>query len=184
MCYDALKYLYSNIWIVSTPPNPKQTKNTPKSLALRITDSIKEVFDIICIFRSPNWSKEEYILLQQLNKVPFTSDNSENIIMVEDFNLPNVDWVNGLLVSPVNSISQYSRIQNKYLDLLTTKRFLWFIGEYTKCKLEENRLDKTTLDKVFSNNKCLIGMVSLPLGKSKHACIEKEVKVKLEVNYF
>ena len=51
----------------------------------------------------------------------FASDKSENIIMVEDFNLPYVDWVNSLVVSPVNSISQHFRIQNKYLNLFQQK---------------------------------------------------------------
>ena len=27
-----------------------------------------------------------------LNEAPFTPDKSENIIMVEDFILPNIDW--------------------------------------------------------------------------------------------
>ena len=43
---------------------------------------------------------------------PFLSNKSENILMVGDFNLPNEDWVNGLVVSSVNSISQHFRIQN------------------------------------------------------------------------
>ena len=42
-------------------------------------------------------------------------------IIVEDFNLPNIDWVNGFGLSPLNSIHQHFRIQNKYLDLFTIK---------------------------------------------------------------
>ena len=43
------------------------------------------------IYRSLNLSKEEeYRLLEQLNKVSFISDISENI-MIGDFNLLNVD---------------------------------------------------------------------------------------------
>ena len=49
--------------------------------------------------------KEENMLLEQLNKLSFTSDISENIIIMGDFNWPNLDWVIGLVVYPVNSIS-------------------------------------------------------------------------------
>ena len=49
------------------------------------------------------------------------SDESENIIMVEDFNLPNLDWANCLLPSLINPISQHFRKQNESLDLFTTK---------------------------------------------------------------
>ena len=90
-----------------------------ESLALRKIDV--EDFDIICIYRFPNLSKEEYILQELLNKVPFTSDKPENIIIVGDFNLPHVDGANGLVASPVNLICHYFRITNKYLDLFSIK---------------------------------------------------------------
>ena len=51
------------------------------------------------------------MLQEQLNKISFTSDKSKTIIMVGDLNLPDVHWVNDLLLSPFNSISQYFRIQ-------------------------------------------------------------------------
>ena len=101
--------------------------------------------------------------------------------MVGDFNLQNVDWVNSLGVSPVNSISQHFRRQDEYLDLFTTKGLYWFIEEEedTRRKLVRNRLDKDTLNLFFfSKNEGLIGDVSLIalLGKSDHASIEIEVK--------
>ena len=63
------------------------------------------------------------------------SDKSENIIVVESFNLLNVDWINGLVGSPVNFISQHFRIQNEYLDLFTTKGLYCFL-EDTRCKID------------------------------------------------
>ena len=60
-------------------------------------------------------------------------DNSENIIQVGDFNLLNVDWINGLVVSPVNSISQHFLIQNKYSDVFTTKGLYWLREKDIRC---------------------------------------------------
>ena len=61
------------------------------------------------------------MLLEQLNEIPFTSNISENIILIGELNLPNVVWVYGFSLSPLNSISQCFRIKNEYLDLFTTK---------------------------------------------------------------
>ena len=46
--------------------------------------------------------------------IPFTSEKSENIIIVGDCSLSNVDKENGLVVLLVNSISLL--IENKFLD--------------------------------------------------------------------
>ena len=43
-----------------------------------------------------------------------------------------------------------------------------------------NRLDKATLDEIFSNSECLIDVnLIATLGKSDYTCFEIEVKVKL-----
>ena len=61
---------------------------------------------LISIYRSPNLRKKDYYkLLEQLNEALFMLDNSENILIVGDFNLPNVDLVIGLVVSSLRLIS-------------------------------------------------------------------------------
>ena len=69
--------------------------------------------------------------------------------MIRDFDLPYVDLLNGFVVSPVNSISQHSRMPNKYLELFTTKGLYKFIEEDSRCKLLGPTLDKTFLDLVL-----------------------------------
>ena len=53
-------------------------------LALRITDSTKEVFNIILMYKSQNLSKEDNYKL--MKEVLFTSDKSENILLVGNWN--------------------------------------------------------------------------------------------------
>ena len=96
-----------------------------------------------------------------------------------DFNLP-LGKRFGCVSS--NSNCQHFRIQNKYLDLFTSKGLYKFV-EVTRCKLVENKLDKAR--SCFSSNGRLRGDVNLkePLGKLDHSCIEIEVKVKLDFDY-
>ena len=72
----------------------------------------------------PNLSKQEYILWEQLNKVPLILDKYK-IIIIENFSLFIVDQLNGL-VSYKFYILQY---KNEYLDLFTTKELDWVIEE-------------------------------------------------------
>ena len=78
-----------------------------ESLAVKINMTNDQFLNIICVYRSPNLKyNENNRLLNQLNNVPFASAEFENIIMVGEFNLPNVDWVNGIVLSPMNSVNQ------------------------------------------------------------------------------
>ena len=87
-------------------------KNT-ESVAVNVRFSNKKSMEIICVYRSPNLTKQENNkLLSQLEKVPFTSPDFPNIIMVGDFNLPNVDWTKGIVVGPVDTIDQKLILQN------------------------------------------------------------------------
>ena len=158
-----------------------------ESLAVKIHTSNDKILNVICVYRSPNLTKvENNLMLDQLDKVPFTSAHFENILMVGDFNLPNVDWVNGIVLSPIDSIDQKMIMQNEYLDLFTTKGLHWYIEQApTRVKLVGGNIQTSLLDQVFSNNECIVGDVNLiaPLGKSDHACIEIETNLESNMEY-
>ena len=158
-----------------------------ESLAVKVHISNDKIVNVVCVYRSPNLTKaENNKLLNQLDKVPFLSEQLENIIMVGDFNLPNVDWVNGIVVAPIDSIDQKIITQNEYLDLFTAKGLHWYIEqEPTRYKLVGNTLQTSLLDQIFANNDCVIGDVNLiaPLGKSDHACIEIEANFRSNIEF-
>jgi hypothetical protein len=125
-------------------------------------------------------------LLHQLEKVPFTSPESPNIIMVGDFNLPNIDWLNGIVLAPTDSLDQKIIVQNEYIDLFTTMGLHWYIdNEPTRLKLVGNNIQSSILDQVLCNNECVISDVNVtaPLGKSDHACIEIETNLQTNTEY-
>lgn len=158
-----------------------------ESLAVRVNVTSETILNVICVYRSPNLTKVENTnLLNQLEKVPFSSAPFENVIMVGDFNLPNIDWVNGIVLCPVDSKDQKMITQNEYLDLFTSKGLRWYIDrEPTRCKLVGNNIQTAILDQVLSNNECIIGdvVIKAPLGKSDHACVEIEANLQTNVDY-
>ena len=158
-----------------------------ESLAVNINMTNDQFLNIICVYRSPNLKyNENNRLLNQLNNVPFASAEFENIIMVGDFNLPNVDWVNGIVLSPMDSLNQKMIMQNEFLDLFTTKGLHWYIEqEPTRCKLVGNVLQTALLDQFFSNNESIVADVNViaPLGRSDHVCIEIETSLKTNIEY-
>ena len=160
-------------------------KNT-ESVAINVGFSNRKSIDVLCVYRSPNLTRTENTkLLSQLQKVPFTSPEFPNIIMVGDFNLPNVDWAQGIVVGPVDTIDQKLVLQSEYLDLFTTRGLHWYLEEPTRCKLIGDNLQSAVLDQVFSNNECIIKNVSVkaPLGKSDHMGIDIETQLKTNVKY-
>ena len=44
-------------------------------------------------------------MLEQLNGITFTSGKPKINIMVRDFNLHNIEWINGIAVPFINPIS-------------------------------------------------------------------------------
>lgn len=157
-----------------------------ESVAVKVTFSNKNSMEIICVYRSPNLTKtQNNKLLSQLGKVPFTSPDFPNIIMVGDFNLPNVDWINGIVLGPVDTVDQKLALQDEYLDLFTTMGLHWYLDEPTRCKLVGNNVQSAILDQVFSNNECIIKDVNIkaPLGKSDHVGIDIETNLHTNVEY-
>lgn len=160
-------------------------KNT-ESVAVNVSFSNKTSMQVICVYRSPNSSRiENNRLLSQLENVPFTSPDFQNIVMVGDVNLPNVDWTNGIVLGPVDTIDQKLVIQNEYLDLFTTMGLHWYVEEPTRYKLVNGNVQSAILDQVFSNNDSIIKDVSIkaPLGKSDHVCIDIETNMHTNVEY-
>ena len=162
-------------------------KNT-ESVAVNVRISNKKSMQVICVYRSPNLSKpQNNKLLSQLENVPFNSPDFPNIIMVGDFNLPNVDWTKGIVVGPVDTVDQRLIMQNDFLDLFNTMGLHWYLEEPTRVKYvsTSNNIQSAVLDQVLTNNDCIIKDVNIkaPLGKSDHVGIEIETHLHTNVDY-
>lgn len=159
----------------------KQTE----SIALKVNlDSIE--FYIICIYRSPSLKtiEQNEKLLSQIANIP--TDYEKNVVVVGDFNLPNVDWKQGFVVKPENSVDKGLNMQSEYLDLFLAKGFTWFLEEQiTRVRKVSDTLQQSTLDQVFSNNNSFVNNVEIqaPLGKSDHVCLLIELNVAVNLDF-
>ena len=159
--------------------------NGSESIALRVNSQSVEIY-IICIYRSPSRRtiEENEILLTQLANIP--TDCDKNVVVVGGLDLPNVDWKQGIVIKPENSIDKFLNMQSEFLDLFIAKGFSWFVEDHiTRIRKVGNDLQQSTLDQVLSNNDSLINSVKFqsPLGKSDHLGLLLELNVTCNLEY-
>ena len=131
---------------------------------------------LICIYRSPSLSHENNICLinsidQYISSIPV----NQNIIMVGDFNLPNVDWDNGIVICPTNTSNKSYLVQQAYLDLFRLHNLTWSLDNsmISRCRLVNNNLQMSNLDQILFSDSSMFKNIILksPLCKSDHLSV-------------
>ena len=89
--------------------------NAPDSLAVQINfDSCPVIF--CCVYRSMNLTNsQDDEIMNQIRSLALVDD--QELILVGDFNLPDVCWDSGRVNSPKDTINQKLLLQKAYLDL-------------------------------------------------------------------
>jgi len=154
--------------------------NGLESIAVNIeTGTIK--FNVVCLYRSTSLVdiKDNSTLLKAIESMPVTVD--EELVMVGDVNLPHVNWDNGLVERPANSFDKRLLMESEFLNVFTRKGLKWFVTDSsTRVRKVGDNVQCSLLDQVFFNNDCFVNGVDIlaPLGKSDHAALLVELKVK------
>ena len=156
-----------------------------ETIALKVKLAAIELY-VICMYRSTSLKtvEENEKLLSQIGNIP--TDCDKNIVVVGDLNLPNVDWKQGIVISPENSCDKGLNMQNEFLELFIAKGFSWFINDkITRIRKVDSNLQQSTLDQVLANNSSLINNVEFkaPLGKSDHLGLQVELNVHVNSDY-
>ena len=107
----------------------------PDSLAIEL-DSNKGQFCIACIYRSPNLTTPmNTILLSSIKDICKTSNKFEMVI-VGDFNLPDVSWDTGNVKCPQVTQNELFLQQMQYVETFNELGMKWFLtNETTKRRL-------------------------------------------------
>ena len=103
-----------------------------------------------------------------------------------DLNLPDVDWKQGIVIAPENSIDKKLAMQSEFLDLFIAKGFSWYIEDkITRIRKVNDNLQQSTLDQVLTNNDSLVNSVEFqaPLGKSDHLGLLVELNVNVKIDF-
>jgi homoaconitase/3-isopropylmalate dehydratase large subunit len=120
-------------------------------------------------YRNPKGTLEDLENLQQsLSKI---NTNTNNIILMGDFNLPSINWENGT----IKPSPQYGTcINQKMLDIMSDNNMEQIVTEPTR----ENNI----LDLCFTNNPGIVHNLEVEPGISDHNMVEIAVNTKTKIH--
>eukprot|EP00116_Pleurobrachia_bachei_P009496 sb/3469758/ len=109
------------------------------------------------------------------------------IIMMGDFNLPDVLWDVGVVKCPSNTSNQKYLIQQMFLDFFVQHDLTWVISDGVKTRRRQvlNELQAATLDNVLTSDYNIFADVNMtaPLGKSDHVGIISSWRISNNSEY-
>ena len=140
---------------------------------------------LVCLYRSPSSNVEQDVLVRnELAKLPST--DTDRIILLGDFNLPDVCWVTGSVKGPDNTTDRKLINQQEYLDCIVANGFSWHItNEITRRRFVCGELQESTLDQILTSDPDIIDDIIFgpPLGRSDHLTLEIRLKLYDDASY-
>ena len=113
--------------------------------------------------------------------------NDSEIMILGDFNLPDVSWNNGIVKCPINTLNKSYVIQNLFLDFFVTNNLQWVISDdiITRRRKVLNTIQQATLDQIlFSDNKLFKNVKTISnLGLSDHCGIVCGIGISNDPKY-
>ncbi|XP_065684329.1 uncharacterized protein LOC124817823 [Hydra vulgaris] len=150
-----------------------------KSKQVAITQNNNDV-DIICVdilklrlitcYRPPSYSKIDFdYLVSMMSIINDLCDSVSQFIIVGDFNLPKIDWL--------NYISPNEKCHSLFLTLVNSLGMHQFVHEPTR--------ESNILDLVFSNNNGLLSKISVkcPFSTSDHNSVHFSLNINDKYQY-
>lgn len=116
-------------------------------------------------YRSPNSTKENNDNLNQLFKNMALKSNRKHILIVGDFNYPEINWKD--CTSPAN----HEHRASLFLETVRDSFMHQHIHKPTHCRSDQN---PTLIDLIFTPEEGMIEKLEhvAPLGKSHHQCLK------------
>ena len=114
-----------------------------------------------------------------------TTSDTNQVILVGDFNLPDVCWSNGT-VRPIDTSDRRLLNQKKYTDCFVSCGLTWHItDEITRRWVVNNKMQESTLDQIFTSDSDIIKQITLgpPLRGSDNLTAILDVKLYDNVEY-
>ena len=143
---------------------------------------------LFVVYRAPSLSfNENKSMLDSLSvSINSLSDDNE-IVMMGDFNLPDVLWDLGIVACPSDTNNQKYVIQQMFLDFFVQHDLSWVIGDGVKTRRRQvlTELQAATLDNVLTSDSNIFAdvHVTAPLGKSDHVGIVSKWRISNNAEY-
>ena len=159
--------------------------NAPDTVGINLILN-NNVIKLLSVYRSQNLSNlEQFQLLSQIENLKLSP--SEDLIVLGDFNFPNVNWDNLTANCNTNTINNNLIIQKRYLDMFSEKGLTPVLnnGTVTRRRVVDNVLQESHLDQVLITNSDFITSVETvsALGKSDHVGILVNLKFQNNTEY-
>ena len=155
--------------------------NVPDCVAVKLFTEFFQII-VLVVYRPPSQSINECTLM--INKLSHEIKSwvpGNELIIMGDFNLPDLSWDNGVIKCPDNTTDKKYVIQQMFLDFFVKHNFSWALGDAipTRRRKVLNGIQESTLDNVLVADKNMLHEVKVtaPLGKSDHVGILAKIQV-------
>ena len=150
------------------------------SLAVLIDISDIQIV-VACVYRSPSISYNDNIkMIDKFRSFKALISSGTEIVVVGDFNLPNVVWDSGSVMAPHSTKNKELIIQKKFIDVFQDTGLYWQLndGTITRTRMYNGQLQESLLDQVLVSDPVinLQCEVKAPLGKSDHKVIMTKIR--------
>ena len=143
---------------------------------------------IVVIYRSPSLSYNDNTkMINCLDTFVRKYNKSHELIIVGDFNLPDLSWNDGLIKCPTDTVNQNFLIQQIFLDFFLEHDLYWALDDsvVTRRRKVLNTVQQSTLDNILFTDKSMFKNVNpvSNLGASDHVAFVFNIAISNDANY-
>ena len=143
-------------------------------------------FNVLCVYRSQNLDHDgQKTLLQEIAK--FKSNLDHQVMVLGDFNLPDVNWESLTVDCSQDSCNKVYNIQREYLYSFANMGLSPCLpnNTITRRRVVDNKLQESQLDQVLiSCPECVLDIKTVSsLGKSDHLGIVANLKTSNNIKF-
>ena len=136
---------------------------------------------IACMYRSPSISYNDNLqMINEIRNLKSVIPAGTELMVVGDFNLPNVLWDTGTVECPPETKNKQFIIQKKFVDMFLDAGLFWHLqdGTVTRRRMYDGVLQESHLDQVLTSDPALMlnCQVTAGVGKSDHKIIISRIK--------
>ena len=96
----------------------------------------------------------------ELSKLP--TGDTDQVILVGDFNLPDVCWSNGTVRGTIDTSDRRLLNQKKYIDCFVSCGLTWHItDEIARRRVVNNKMQESTRGQIFTSDSDIIKQITL-----------------------
>lgn len=136
---------------------------------------------IACVYRSQSISHEDNLsMISQIKNLKSVIPSDAELMVVGDFNLPNVCWDTGTVICPTQTRNKHFGIQKKFVDMFLDEGLFWHLpdGTTTRRRMYNGVLQESHLDQILTTDPAILLNFEIVagVGKSDHLGVVNRLK--------